>query len=294
MRAQLAGCPRRRRHADAAADGRRPGPGRGGRDPAARRRRPQPDPPGQGRADLLRDADRHLARDADDGAVAVRARPARDDHDRGRARAARAIRTSCSGCSERSGYVERSSRDAVPGLGWRGADDGKPDDKTSIWKKEITFRRKPKSGEATTCRPSARPRSGRRRSPSAKPKAEQRPPRAALRSSRRSPSRWPTCCAAAEHPSSPSTCRRSPRRLRPAVTQSAAPQPSHPPRPHRRVRACPLGPSPCPCPRRSSAAASRRRSPEAASSPSPRPQADESPTSCLRSLPPSPRLAPQP
>ena len=38
------------------------------------------DPPGQGRAGLLGDADRHGARDADDGAVARRARPARRHH----------------------------------------------------------------------------------------------------------------------------------------------------------------------------------------------------------------------
>ena len=50
------------------------GLGRDGRarDPHARRRRPQPDPPGEDRADLLGHADEHLARHADDGAVARR------------------------------------------------------------------------------------------------------------------------------------------------------------------------------------------------------------------------------
>ena len=86
VRAQLAVQPRRRRHPDAASDGGRAGPRRGARDPDPRLRRPEPDPPAQARADLLRDADRDRARHADDGAVALRARPARHDHDRGRAR----------------------------------------------------------------------------------------------------------------------------------------------------------------------------------------------------------------
>ena len=47
-----------RRHADAASDRRRHGPRRRARDPAPRRRRPEPGPPGEGRADLLRHADR--------------------------------------------------------------------------------------------------------------------------------------------------------------------------------------------------------------------------------------------
>ena len=51
-----------RRHPGAAPDRRRPGPRARARDPAAGRRRPEPDPPGQGRADLLRHADRHRAR----------------------------------------------------------------------------------------------------------------------------------------------------------------------------------------------------------------------------------------
>ena len=58
-----------RHHADARADRRRPGPRAGARDPAPRRRDPEPDPPGQGGAGLLLHADRHEARDADDGAV---------------------------------------------------------------------------------------------------------------------------------------------------------------------------------------------------------------------------------
>ena len=41
------------------------------------RRRAEPDPPGQGRADLLRHADQHEPRHADDGAVARRSDSAR-------------------------------------------------------------------------------------------------------------------------------------------------------------------------------------------------------------------------
>ena len=61
-----------RRHAEPRADRRRPRPHGRARGPDARRRRPQPDPPGEGRADLLGHADEHVARDADDGAVARR------------------------------------------------------------------------------------------------------------------------------------------------------------------------------------------------------------------------------
>ncbi len=72
---------------------------RGARDPLPRRRRPEPDPPGQGRADLLDHADRHPAGHADDGAVACRARPAQHRHaSRSRGRV-RAVPTSCSACS---------------------------------------------------------------------------------------------------------------------------------------------------------------------------------------------------
>ena len=48
----------------------------GARDPAPGRRGAEPHPPGQGRADLLRHADEHGARHADDGAVARRSDPA--------------------------------------------------------------------------------------------------------------------------------------------------------------------------------------------------------------------------
>ena len=56
------------------------GPDRGARDPDPRRRRAEPDPPGQGRADLLGHADELLARNADDGAVARRPGHAPGDH----------------------------------------------------------------------------------------------------------------------------------------------------------------------------------------------------------------------
>ncbi len=66
------------------ADGR--GPRRSARDPASGRRRPEPDPPGQGRADLLDHADGHRPRDDDDGAVAREPRPAPRDRAGHRAR----------------------------------------------------------------------------------------------------------------------------------------------------------------------------------------------------------------
>ena len=63
-----------RRRPGAPADRRRPGPCAGDRDPAPGRRRPEPDPPGEARADLLGHADQHGPRHADDGAVARRPR----------------------------------------------------------------------------------------------------------------------------------------------------------------------------------------------------------------------------
>ena len=91
-----------RRHADPRPDRGRARPEGRARGPHPRRRGPQPDPPGEGRADLLGDADEHLARDADDGAVPRRPRAAPRDHARGRllalvaarpaARPARALR----------------------------------------------------------------------------------------------------------------------------------------------------------------------------------------------------------
>ena len=51
-------------------DGRRPGPGRGGRGDGRDAGDPQPDPRGQGPPDLLGDAGRRPLRDADDGHVA--------------------------------------------------------------------------------------------------------------------------------------------------------------------------------------------------------------------------------
>ena len=61
------------------------GPRRRARDPAPGRRDQEPDPPGQGRADLLDHADLHRPRNDDDGAVAREPRPAPRDHARGRA-----------------------------------------------------------------------------------------------------------------------------------------------------------------------------------------------------------------
>ena len=73
------------RDAGAAADLRRQRPRRGARDPPAGRRRAEPHPPGQDRAGLLRDADQHVARHADDGAGARRPRAAPRRQRRGRA-----------------------------------------------------------------------------------------------------------------------------------------------------------------------------------------------------------------
>ena len=81
-----------RRHAEPHADRRRPRPHRRARGADARRRRPQPDPAGEGRADLLGHADEHLARHADDGAVARRPRAAQRHHARGGLRALVAAR----------------------------------------------------------------------------------------------------------------------------------------------------------------------------------------------------------
>ena len=99
VRVQLAVDAAGRRHAEPRADRRRPRPRRRARDPDARRRRPQPDPPGEDRADLLGHADEHLARHADDGAVARRpgAAPA-SSRPRSRSRARRGP-ISCAACS---------------------------------------------------------------------------------------------------------------------------------------------------------------------------------------------------
>ena len=97
-------------------DRRRPRPGRGARDPAARRRRPEPDPAGQDRADLLRHADEHAARHADDGAVARRpdaASASSPPRPRSRARPAR---EQLRGLLERGGFPSSSST-ALPATG---------------------------------------------------------------------------------------------------------------------------------------------------------------------------------
>src|SRR5262249_26879503 len=69
-----------RRHPDAAADGRRPGPLRRRRGARAHAGRAQPDPRGQDAPDLLADPDGRRARDADDGRLARRPRARRADH----------------------------------------------------------------------------------------------------------------------------------------------------------------------------------------------------------------------
>ena len=82
------------RHPDAASDRRRQGPRGGARGPASRRRRPEPHPAGEGRADLLGHADQHQPRHADPRAGDARARAAREDHHRRWRSAARAGPTS--------------------------------------------------------------------------------------------------------------------------------------------------------------------------------------------------------
>ena len=67
-----------------ASDRGRQGPRGRPRDPAPRRRCPEPHPPGEGRADLLGHADQHRPRHADPRAGARRPRHARDHHARGR------------------------------------------------------------------------------------------------------------------------------------------------------------------------------------------------------------------
>ena len=84
------------------------------------RRRPEPDPPGEGRADLLRHADRHAARDADDGAVARRSRPARRRHAGRRRCALEPARSSSLGLLERAGFEDPSAASTVPSLRRRG------------------------------------------------------------------------------------------------------------------------------------------------------------------------------
>ena len=122
----------------------------GARDPASRRRRPQPDPPGQGRADLLGHADQHHPRHADDGAVARRPDPARVVDLRDRALSRSSHPDQLIGLLERSGFAvelppDLSAQPAIaasslgPACEWRELE--MTDDK-SIWKKEISFGRK--------------------------------------------------------------------------------------------------------------------------------------------------------
>ena len=88
--------------------------------------RPKPDPPGQGRADLLDHADRHRPRDADDGAVARRPRHPPRDHARRRARPLeppRAARRAARARRLRRHAARTAARAAACGL--RGADDGR-------------------------------------------------------------------------------------------------------------------------------------------------------------------------
>ena len=75
------------------------------------RRSPEPDPPGQGRADLLDHADRHQPRDDDDGAVARPAGPAPRDH-------AQDVALACSSRAEQlQGLLDRAGfKDPFPSL----------------------------------------------------------------------------------------------------------------------------------------------------------------------------------
>ena len=120
---------------------RRQRPRRRAGDPAARRRHQEPDPAGEGRADLHDHADLDRPRDDDDGAVAREPRPPARDHTGSGAAAARAAPTSSRDCS--SAPATKSPSPALQnGLRVTGAwmSDGK---NTPIWKKEISFRRKP-------------------------------------------------------------------------------------------------------------------------------------------------------
>ena len=117
------------RHADAAADRRPDGTRRLPRDPLPGRRRQEPHQAGEGRADLLRDADVDAARDADDGA-----RPRGAPAQARRHRRERARRLEPEGAAHRHARAERNPRERrddpkrkPPRLcDWLGAPDGAP------------------------------------------------------------------------------------------------------------------------------------------------------------------------
>src|SRR5439155_12759940 len=138
-----------RRHPGAAADGRRAGTRSCARGPLAGRRRPEPHPSGQGRADLFGDADEHEPRHADDGAVAgrsdharrrrARSRPYAFEPARAAPRRARARRLS----RRASGRCEPAARRATARRGSARRRELAMDDR-SVWKKELSFGRKSK------------------------------------------------------------------------------------------------------------------------------------------------------
>src|SRR5205085_11153100 len=137
-----------RRHAGAAADRRRHWACAGARDPASGRRGAEPDPPGQGRADLFGHADEQRPRHADDGAVARRS----DRAPRRRLRS-RAVAVEPSGAAGRDpGALRfRGEPAARPECCRRGAARRRAArrgelavDEQSIWKKELSFGRKKK------------------------------------------------------------------------------------------------------------------------------------------------------
>ena len=137
VRIMIAGLAAGGRDAGAAADRRRQRPRRGARDPAAGRRRAEPDPPGEGRAGVLDHADEHCARHADDGAGARRSRDRAVSSASRMRSAARAGPTSCSASSSAPASTSkarwrtrRRSRRSMPRtqrtrrrrFAWRGAE----------------------------------------------------------------------------------------------------------------------------------------------------------------------------
>src|SRR5439155_1494914 len=135
-------------HAGPASDCRWNGASPCARGPAAERRRPQTDPSGQGRADLFGDADEHEPRHADDGVVAggpdhpwcrrVRSGPQPFESTQSARRCARTRRFS-------SRTPARSQRVARRAATRRGAPRRRElvMDDQSLWKKELSFGRKP-------------------------------------------------------------------------------------------------------------------------------------------------------
>ena len=205
IRTQLAGHARGRRRADAASDRRRPGPRRRDRGPRAGRRRPEPHPPGEDRADLLDHADRRQEGHADDGAGPRRARPPRDHHARRSRLPARAAPSSCSACSVEQPAQSGSGRpaqgrgglamdlkkeiklkDLLPKRGSKASTRRPPppeDESRAEAAKRSGASRFPASRRQPGEQAEKQPSDASRRSRSAAPKAAPEPSRAATRSS---------------------------------------------------------------------------------------------------------------